>query len=246
MCVGSFEPVRFFLYFVPRENSPLIHLHATSLSPHNCTVGTSLRVWTVVSAGPKSLGVFVLIFMSSLVLFFLSSVGSIILLRTNLCFSSVVFFFFFYFHPVFLARPTCGDLIPHIPSFVPSPFMLPSCAVFRILFQHSRLQAVPPCRTSPLLNFFETVCHCITFPITNPSHGSPQTFCNFFMQDGKPICINIFLAILLVLLWKSTHVSSFCLVRRNKRIIVLVSHPLIFSIVCTVHDQLSLTNAKTA
>ena len=43
MSVGSFELVRFSLYFGPRENSPWIHLQATLLSPHICTVGPSLR-----------------------------------------------------------------------------------------------------------------------------------------------------------------------------------------------------------
>ena len=38
------------------------HLHATSLSPHSCTVGSPSRVWMVVSAGPRSVGVFSLTF----------------------------------------------------------------------------------------------------------------------------------------------------------------------------------------
>ena len=47
-------------------------------------------------------------------------------------------------------------------------------------------------------------------------------------------------------LWNSTHVSSFLLLNRNKRNIVLVSQPLILSNVCIVHDQFSLPTAKTA
>ena len=54
---------------------------------------------------------------------------------------------------------------------------------------------------------------------------SPQ-----FFNIGRagPSAIHIFLAILHVLVWYSTHDSSFCLFRRNNRVIVLVSHPLIF------------------
>ena len=65
-------------------------------------------------------------------------------------------------------------------------------------------------------------------------------------RKGKPICIHIFVAMLHVLVWNSTHVSSFLLLNRNKRNIVLVSHPLILQIVCMVHDQVSLPNVKTA
>ena len=46
------------LYFVPAPNSPLVHLHATFLSPHSCTVDPSSRMCTVMSSGPSSLGVF--------------------------------------------------------------------------------------------------------------------------------------------------------------------------------------------
>ena len=46
------------LYFCPKEKSPLIQIHVTSLSPHRCTVGPSSLVWMMVSAGPRSLGVF--------------------------------------------------------------------------------------------------------------------------------------------------------------------------------------------
>ena len=44
MSAGSFEPVHFSVCFVPRGNSPLIHLDATILSPHKCTAGPSQRV----------------------------------------------------------------------------------------------------------------------------------------------------------------------------------------------------------
>ena len=86
------------LYFVPRAHSPLIHLLATLLSPHSCTVGPSSRVWTVMSSGPESLGVFFLsLFPLSFFLVFLCSVDSFILFRmkvTNLHFSSGEFCFF--------------------------------------------------------------------------------------------------------------------------------------------------------
>ena len=40
-------------------------------------------------------------------------------------------------HPVFLACPASSHHVPHIPSIVPTPLMLPSSAVFGIFFHHS-------------------------------------------------------------------------------------------------------------
>ena len=72
------------LCFLPTENSPLIHLQATLQSPHNCTVGPSLQMWTVKCSGPKSLGLLSLIFFSiSLLLPFLCRVANFILLSMN-------------------------------------------------------------------------------------------------------------------------------------------------------------------
>ena len=47
------------VFFVTRENSSLIHLQKTLQSPHNCTVGPSLRMWTVVCSGPQVSGCFI-------------------------------------------------------------------------------------------------------------------------------------------------------------------------------------------
>ena len=65
LLLSSTMGVKFFwicpvisLFFVPWANSPLIHLHATMLSLHSCTVGLPSRVCSVVSSGPKSLGAF--------------------------------------------------------------------------------------------------------------------------------------------------------------------------------------------
>ena len=103
------------LFFVPRKNSPLIHLQATLQSPHNCTVGPSLQMWTVKCSGPKSLGVLSLIFFSiSFLLPCLCTVANFILLRmnvTNLYLSSnVLVFLFSCFHLSFLSQPSVAIL----------------------------------------------------------------------------------------------------------------------------------------
>ena len=109
------------LYFVLQANSPLTHLQATLLSPHICTVGPSPRVCTVMSSGPRSLGVFSKS-LFSLSLFFgcLCAVGSfnvgdelVFVHRRALLLSRN--------HPIFLTRSTCGHPIPHISSIVPHP-----------------------------------------------------------------------------------------------------------------------------
>ena len=71
---------------------------------------------------------------------------------------------------------------------------------------HPSLLGVPPSRTSPFIDLFDGINHSIRFFITDPFHGSPHTFCNFFFKKkknkkGKPICIHIFLANSHVLLW---------------------------------------------
>ena len=90
---------------------------------------------------------------------------------------------------------------------VPSPLLLPPWVVFWISFPHFFFQRVPPSRTCPPSDFFDGLSHCIGFFTTSPSHDSPHTFCKFAYRKGKPVCIHISLAILHVLVWKSTHVS---------------------------------------
>ena len=73
------------------------------------------------------------------------------------------------------------------------------CAVFGIFFH----------RTSPLVHVLQEVENCIRFFVAQPSHGAPHAFRNFsHKKKGNIICPNIFVAIMLVLVWYSTHVSS--------------------------------------
>ena len=81
------------------------------------------------------------------------------------------------------------------------------------------------------------VNHSIRFSSHAHAMARRTLSANFSFRNGRHICVHTFLAILHVVVWKSTHVSSLCLLKRNRRIIVLVSQPLIFSIVCMVHDR---------
>ena len=63
----------------------------------------------------------------------------------------------------------------------------------------------------------------------------------FSHRKGSFICPHIFLAIMLVLVWYSTVVSS-CLFGQNNFVIICVSHTL-FSNVCCVHDQGSFSKS---
>ena len=124
-------------YFGPRENSPTTHLQATLLSPHNCTVGPSRRVWIVVSAGPKSLCVWSLVFSSIPLLFFALWCWMDSERTWRICTSPPVFFSFFLLSSSFFVSRFHGHLIPHISTIVSSPIMFPSCVVFRISLHHS-------------------------------------------------------------------------------------------------------------
>ena len=201
----------------------------------------------MMSSGPKSLGVLSLILFSmSLLLLFLCSVDSFVLLRTNvtnLYFSSVVFFF--------LLASIQLSLPAHIVAILSHTFsrlcQIHLCFhLVRLSGSSSILFVCKLCHHLVLLHLWK--CWEILYQlfITSPSHGTPHTFWIFSCRKGKPICIHIFLAMLHVPVLLSTHVSSSCLLKRNNRIIVLVSHSLIFSIVCVVHDQFSLPNVKTA
>ena len=172
-------------YFVPWANSPLIRLHAKLLSPHSCTVGPPTRVCTVVSSGPKSWVPFLkplfFIFVFCFPVFrgefhFMQDVCDEIVFVTR---RSMLFSFT---HPVFTTRPTCGHHVPHVPSVVPHPLRLPSCAVFRIFFHHSCVWGLPP---SPYFSTFTLSSRKQSphsFFIANPLHGAPHTFHNFFVQ----------------------------------------------------------------
>ena len=183
-------------YFGTRETSPLIQLHATLLSPHECTEGPSPRMRTMVSAGSKYLGVLSLIFFPiPLLFFFLRSMFNgqfhfvknkrdefVLLLQC--AFSSSCS------HPIFFASPFRGDFIPHISSIVRSPLVWFS--VFRFIILSSVVCAtISYFSTCRLL---EGVNHSIRFLITSPSHFSPNTLCNFSHREGKPICLHIFLS----------------------------------------------------
>ena len=142
----------------------------------------------MMSSGPKSLGVFFLnlFFFHLSFLFFcvqwelhlVQDVGDelVPVLWRVLLFSRS--------HPVFLTRPTCSHLIPHIPSVLPPPFVLPSCAVFWILFHHS----CRDCHHLVLLHLYTVFRESRTafVFVTNPSHGAPQAFRNLFIQKGQP------------------------------------------------------------
>ena len=134
------------LNFCPREYLtieptclPLHSLHIVVQSIH------SSRVWMVVSAGPKSLSVFLSDFL-------LIPFSFLSLLCTVEQFHSVkvqklqisVFYrqmhiFLSFAYPIFFARPVRGNFVPDVSTIVPPPLMLPSCVVTWVLFHHSRL-----------------------------------------------------------------------------------------------------------
>ena len=114
---GSFVLGQFSLCTsVPGEYSPLIHLHATLLSPHICTLSPSPRVWTVVSTCPMFLSVLSLIFFPiPFTLFdsvFNGSFHSVKNKRDETVLLFQCTFSFSCSHPIFFAGPFRGDFIP--------------------------------------------------------------------------------------------------------------------------------------
>ena len=104
-----------------------------------------------------------------------------------------------------------------ISTIVPLPnLVLPSCVTFTITFHHFCLRRVPPSRASPSVDF--VVNHCIGF--SSPAHPMVRHIhvASFFHAG------NVFISLMHVLVWWLTHVSFLCLLKRNGRNIVLVSH----------------------
>ena len=86
------------------------------------------------------------------------------------------------------------------------------CAVFGIFFH----------RTSPLVHVLQEVENCIRFFVAQPSHGAPHAFRNFSHKKRATSSAQISSAIMLVLVWYSTHVSS------NIFVNIFVTNPLFF------------------
>ena len=138
-----------------------------------------------------------------------------------------VHIFLSFTHPIFLTRPVRGNLVQDVSTIVPLPLMLQSCVGDRVVSPPFCLRGLPPSCTSPSEDAFQGVDHRIVSFIADPSHCSPHTFGNHLMQKGP------------------THYSRpkflrFCFLKRKRRTIVFVSHLLILSKVCLVHDQFSL------
>ena len=155
------------------------------------------------SSGPKPLDVLSFIVFSCFFLVFLCSVGSFIPFRTNV--TNLYFhwcnFLLSYSHPVLFASPSRGHLIPHTSTIMSFPFLLPSCAVFWIFFHRFRVWGAPPSRTSPLFHFFRSKAqHSFfssqTHPLTRHILSAISSY-----KKGRSICIQMFMAILHVLVW---------------------------------------------
>ena len=133
----------------------------------------SSRVWMVVSAGPRSLGVFPLTFFPFPSPFvFLCTVDSFTLSsgkRTNFVLSSSANVSFFH-----------SSNLPYPPTL-----MLPSRVVARVVSQPFCLRGLSPHCTSPSEDAFQGVDHPIGSFIADPSHGSPHTFGNHFIQKTQ-------------------------------------------------------------
>ena len=91
--------------------------------------------------------------------------------------------------------------------------------------------------------FLRELITAFGFSIANPSHGTPHTFSKFLTQEVQ---FHLYPYLHGHITRSCTVVDPRRLLRRNNRVIILVSHPLMFSIVCWVHDQFSLPKANTA
>ena len=216
------------LYFVPWTNSPLIHLHAILLSPHTVALWVLLRAcaqWCLRDPNPwvpfcltSFLHHSFLFFCVQWELHLVQDVSDevVLVLRRVSLFSRN--------HPVFLTRPTCSHLIPHISSIVPHSLVLPSCAVFWIFFHHFLCVGIATmsCSSIYTLSSGRISPHSLVHCVPTPWRHILSAICSH--RKGSFICTHIFLAIMLVLVWYSTRVSSFCLFKRNNFVIIFVSH----------------------
>ena len=196
-------------------------------------------------AGPRSPGVFPLTFFPySSPFSFLCTVDSFTLSSENLkiCVLSANAHFSF-FH----SCPICGNFAPDVPTNLQSTLMLPSRVVGCVVFLSICLRGLPPPRTPPSENAFQRVDHCIGSFIADPSRGSPHTFGNHLIQKGEthlyPYLPGRFAGSSIIV---PPMFLLFCLLKRKRRSIVLVSHSWILSRVFIVQDQLSLPKEKTA
>ena len=139
-----------------------------------------------------------------------------------------------------LHLPFRSNFAPEVPTIMPSPLMLPFCMVVWIFLHHLCSQGLPQSRLLLGINYR------IGFFVTTPFHGTPHAFRNHFIHKkvspydfipSWPFCRSLHHGRSMFLL---------CLLMRNRRNSVLVSHSLILSKVCMVQDQCSLPKEKTA
>ena len=145
--------------------------------------------------------------------------------------------------PIFLTHPVRGQFVPDAPTIVPPTLMLPSRVVARVVSLPFWLRGLSPLCTCPSEDAFHGVDHRIGSFIADPSHGSPHTFSNPFVQKRQSHLYQYLLAVC-KLLQNNRPCFFFVFSNRKRRSIVLVSRPLILSMVCTVHVQFSLPKEK--
>ena len=207
------------------------------------------RVWTVVSAGPTFLDVLSLIFFPlPLLFFFLCSMDSFILPRTNvtnLYFSSSVLFLF----RALTQFSSPAHSVAILSHTVPRLCHLHLC-FHLVWFSGSRfiILVCRECHHLVLLHlyFLESIT---AFDFASQTHPMAGLILSAFFscRKGKPICIHIFLAIILhVLVMVGDPYFFFVFNETEQAYHCLGFQPLILSNVCMVLNKFSLPNAKTA
>ena len=88
-----------------------------------------------------------------------------------------------------------------------------------------------------LYTFFRVSIAALGPSSQTQSHGTPHAFCKYFIQKKVNPSVSIYFSPFCMSLHDSRLMSLFRLLKRNRRNIVLVSHPLILSTVSTVHGQ---------
>ena len=130
---SSFATTRFF-NFLPKAYWPLIHLPATSLSPHRCTVGPSPLFFVLCLQLCFS-------FPSQFLFCVLLTVSYSTKQKvTNLFFTSSIWHLSLFTSPLFISSPFSSHVVPDASSIVPAPLVFPPCVVVRVFFSCRKLQ----------------------------------------------------------------------------------------------------------
>ena len=126
-------------------------------------------------------------------------------------------------------------------------FPLRSCSVYRRMIhtlQRERDESLLVFVGFVILIFYQSISSSPLHSVATLSQTHPRLCHPLVLLSSNLILTQIFLAIGGVLVQKSAHVSPFSFLMRKRRLIALVSHPLILSRVLCLHDQFCTPNGK--